>query len=302
MPEQSKKTQENIQKLAIKLAGEAGRILDEQFRKPLSVEYKDQSRLDPVTNIDKQIQTYLQNSIKSHFPDHGFLGEEENSEAIQKESASEFLWVVDPIDGTKNFIAGLPIYACSIAVLYRGCPYMGAIFLPWPNSGGGSILHAMRGSGAYLNDEKIIPPEHDQVSDFSGLKTLPGSFTNLFNPSQVLKNKIGDFRMTGSIAYEMGISALGITELMVSSAPSIWDVAAGICIVVESGGLVMEGVSRRKRFRILEEFKWSDFTTFNADNLPFENLTASNLRKWRKPLIAGSPKVVKFTASNLRKR
>ena len=302
MSEQSKKTQENIQKLAIKLAGEAGRILDEQFRKPLSIEYKDKSKLDPVTNIDKQIQTHLQNSIKSHFPEHGFLGEEENSETAQKESVSEFLWVVDPIDGTKNFIAGLPIYACSIAVLYRGCPYMGAIFLPWPNSGGGSILHAMRGLGAYFNDEKIVSPKNGQESEFSGLKTLPGSFTNLFNPSQVLKNKIGDFRMTGSIAYEMGMSALGITELMVSSAPSIWDVAAGICIVVESGGLVMEGVSRKKRLKILEGFKWSDFTTFNTDNLPFENLTTSNLRKWRNPLIAGSPKVVKFTASNLKKR
>ena len=145
-------------------------------------------------------------------------------------------------------------------------------------------------------------PKNGQESEFSGLKTLPGSFTNLFNPSQVLKNKIGDFRMTGSISYEMGMSALGITELMVSSAPSIWDVAAGICIVVESGGLVMEGVSRKKRLKILEGFKWSDFSTFNTDNLPFENLTTSNLRKWRNPLIAGSPKVVKFTASNLKKR
>ena len=108
--------------------------------------------------------------------------------------------------------------------------------------------------------------------------------------------------MTGSISYEMAMCALGVSQLMVSSAPSIWDIAAGTCIVIESGGLVMEGISRRKRFRFFEDFKWNALTTFSTSNLPFENLSTFDVRKWRNPLIAGSPKAVKFTASNLGKR
>ena len=302
MLDQNEKIWESISKLAIKLANEAGFILYENFRKPLSVEFKDKSGLDPVTNIDIQIQKHIRNSIKSHFPEHGFLGEEETSATSQNKNTSEYLWVVDPIDGTKNFVAGLPIYACSIGVLYKGIPYMGAIFLPWPNSTKGSVIHATKGSGAYFNDEKILLCENPQESKSSGLVTLPGSFTNIFNPSEILKNKIGDYRMTGSIAYEMAMSALGISQFMVSNAPSIWDIAAGTCIILESGGLVLEGVSERKRFRIFEEFKWKNLNSFNPNNESFEKVTASNLRKWQKPIIAGAPKIVNFTASNLRKR
>ena len=97
MLDQSEKIWESISKLAIKLANEAGFILYENFRKPLSVEFKDKSGLDPVTNIDIQIQKHIRNSIKSHFPAHGFLGEDETSATSQYKNASEFLWVVDPI-------------------------------------------------------------------------------------------------------------------------------------------------------------------------------------------------------------
>ena len=179
---------------------------------------------------------------------------------------------------------------------------MGAMFLPWPNSTKGSVIHATKGSGTYFNDEKILLCENPQESKSSGLVTLPGSFTNIFNPSEILKNKIGDYRMTGSIAYEMAMSALGISQFMVSSAPSIWDVAAGTCIILESGGLVLQGVSEGKRFRIFEEFKWKNLDSLNPNNESFEKVTAYNLRKWQKPIIAGTPKVVNFTASNLRKR
>ena len=297
----NEKSDGNIQKLAINLAGEAGAILGEYFGKPLSVKYKDESELDPVTNIDNQIQEHIQDSVKSHFPNHGFLGEEDVSEPLPTNLIPEFLWVVDPIDGTKNFIAGLPVYACSIAVLYKGAPYIGAVFLPWPNSAGGSVLHAKTGSGAFFNDEKISI-RRDEEMKTSALITLPGSFSNIFKATEILKSKIGDFRMTGSIAYEMSMSALGISQLMVTTAPKIWDVAAGVCIIIESGGLVLEGVSRKKRFGIFNDFKWNPLTTFSEPEHIDEMLAPNSLRKWQKPLIAGSPHSVQFTASNLEKR
>ncbi|HCH10345.1 MAG TPA: inositol monophosphatase, partial [Dehalococcoidia bacterium] len=67
----------------------------------------------------------------------------------------DFLWVLDPLDGTKNFLHGLPVYACSVGVLYKGAPVAGAVFVPWPVEGGGIVFHAHKGGGAFADSEMI---------------------------------------------------------------------------------------------------------------------------------------------------
>ena len=134
-----------VEALAIDLARQAGELLAGRFGTAVAVEYKDESRRDPVTEVDRECQRVISSAIKEAFPSHGFLGEEGGSEDDQV--VPDVVWVVDPLDGTKNYTCGLPVYACSIGVLYRGEPVVGAVYLPWPGDGKGLVLHGSAGSG-----------------------------------------------------------------------------------------------------------------------------------------------------------
>ena len=132
-----------VEALAIDLARQAGELLAGRFGTAVAVEYKDESRRDPVTEVDRECQRVISSAIKEAFPSHGFLGEEGGSEDDQV--VPDVVWVVDPLDGTKNYTCGLPVYACSIGVLYRGEPVVGAVYLPWPGDGKGLVLHGSAG-------------------------------------------------------------------------------------------------------------------------------------------------------------
>ena len=125
---------EQIESRAVELARGAGAILSRYFGASLSVEFKDDRGRDPVTNADTEAQDYLTSGIMESFPDHGILGEEDDKdEASDARTAPDFLWVLDPLDGTKNFLHGLPVYASSVGVMYRG------------RAGCGSGVHALGG-------------------------------------------------------------------------------------------------------------------------------------------------------------
>ena len=86
------------------------------------------------------------------------------------------VWIIDPLDGTRNFIHGLPLFACSIGVLYKGTPVVGAIFIPWPMSDPGIVLHASVGNGFRIDNE-LVAERKPSKFDPNGLITLPGSFS-----------------------------------------------------------------------------------------------------------------------------
>ena len=135
---------EEIERRAVEFARKAGEILLGHFRQPLQIEYKSEGRRDPVTQADRESEDWLRSAISEAFPDHGIVGEENpNSE----HGSADFVWVLDPLDGTTNFLNGLPVFASSIGVLYRGRPAVAAIFVPGPD--GGSVVHARRGGGAF---------------------------------------------------------------------------------------------------------------------------------------------------------
>ena len=142
-----------IEAHATDMARGAGAILNSYFGKSLNVQYKDENKRDPVTNADVEAQEFLIQAIADRFPDHSILGEEDQ---VQDDSpARDFVWVLDPLDGTKNFMAGLPVYASSIGVMHLGVPIAGAVFVPWPRDGGGVVLHARRGGGSFMEQEPI---------------------------------------------------------------------------------------------------------------------------------------------------
>ena len=121
---------QELEQHAIALARGAGQILLEHFQKALEVEYKSTDKEhDPVTEADRRVEAYLKEKIERYLPSHGIVGEEGTGEGTE---TTEFTWVIDPLDGTTNFLNGLPIFASSIALLHRGEPIAAAVYLPWP--------------------------------------------------------------------------------------------------------------------------------------------------------------------------
>ena len=283
---------QRLEETCAELARKAGALLRERFGNILDVEFKDKAKeLDPVTSADKDSQELLKAEIEASFPDHGILGEED----VDGEDAvsPDFLWVLDPLDGTTNFLNGLPIYAVSIGVLHKGVPVASSIFVPWPNAAGGVVLHARRGGGCRIDGEPLTINSREGPNP-NRLSGLPGSFGQGFRFSGGLHRRAGEPRVTGSIAYELALAAMGSVQYALFGGPKLWDVAAGMLIVPEAGGraMVRPKGSRTWEDPIVLVKGWED------GSAP----TFKELRKWGLPVLAGDSLVVPSVAANLRAR
>ena len=127
----------SLEEHATTLARQAGTLLLDLFQRKLLVEYKSKGQRDPVTEADRKAEELLTAGIQQHFPQHGILSEETQEPYGIKR---DFVWVVDPLDGTTNFMNRYPFFGVSIGVLYRGVPVAGALFIPWPLVSGGQVL------------------------------------------------------------------------------------------------------------------------------------------------------------------
>ena len=292
-----------IESHAVRIVRESGAILRAHFELALNVEYKDDKQSDPVTNADYACQTFLTEAIGKRFPGHGILGEEDNAEERERvdgQPAPDFVWVLDPLDGTRNFLSGLPLYASSIGVLYRGTPVVAAVFMPWPSDEGGIVMHAHRGGGTHVDGEPVTTLNASEPEG-NRLVTLPGGFGALFNVRRALRGKAGELRMTGSIAYELAMVAKGVTQYTITTAPFLWDAAGGSLLVMEAGGIVLQGGRNRLFGRLPAGMKWQQLESF-APSWSSGTTTMKELREWRAPLLLGSPNVARYVASNLRGR
>ena len=242
-----------IETFATELAEHCGNMLWDLFPNPLKsyadldVEFKDLDKKDPVTRADNEVQEYMVCRIKTKYPDHGVIGEEgETADG----SVPDILWVLDPLDGTRNFMYGYPAFACSIGVLYRGIPVCGVVFLPWPGISPGILIHSSKGNGVKIND--VFMPNIKKELDGKAIVTLPGSFSDGFRFNHLFAKNSGEPRTNGSIAYEMSLVAMGITQFAVISGAKLWDVAGTLCILSESGG----------------DFRWLNSKLDNNDSIP----------------------------------
>ena len=288
----------DIEAHAADIARGAGAILNGYFGKALDVEYKDKGKTDPVTSADRETQDYLAKAIAGRFPDHGILGEEDREQ--EDSPAQDFVWVLDPLDGTKNFVGGLPVYACSVGVIHRGVPVAGAVFVPWPNRSTGAVFHARRGGGARMDQEPISVFKADEPTSNS-LLALPGGFRSGFRFGKQMRGKVGDVRATGSIAYEMAMTARGTLQYSITTSPRLWDVAAGVTLVTEAGGLVMRGLRDDGLKSLLASTRWEIVESF-VPSWESGRTTMEELRRWSAPLVLGSPGVVRYVTSNTRRR
>jgi len=219
-------------KVALEAAKNAEEIITAYYTDDaMNVELKEDET--PVTIADRGAEKVIRETIKQAFPDHGFLGEEYGIE----EGDSPYVWIIDPIDATKNYIRKIPIFGTQIALMKGKELILGVSNAPLLNE----LLYAEAGNGAFLNGEPI------QVSDVAhpkgamvchgGLKwfvekgTFPGVY-NLINDAARTRG-FGDFYM-----YHLVASAR--VDAVVEAAISIWDIAAATVIVREAGGKVTD--------------------------------------------------------------
>ncbi|MBU8789377.1 inositol monophosphatase [Oceanobacillus caeni] len=230
--------------IAIKIARKAGKQLAEQINEPFNIEQK-QSEFDLVTEWDKKTEILITKKIKEKFPEHKVIGEESiyansNEKFLEIVNNEEFVWVLDPIDGTNNFIHGLPGYSISIALLSFGEIILGVVY----NPDNDEMFYAERGKGAYMNGERM---------NVSNRKVLAESILATGFPSDVEKNrktvlnqifKLGsecrNIRVYGSAALHCAYVAAGRLEAFWEPGLNIWDIAAGSLIVKEANGTVSE--------------------------------------------------------------
>ncbi|MED5450894.1 MAG: inositol monophosphatase, partial [Chloroflexota bacterium] len=225
-------------------------------------------------------------------PNHGIVGEEGDSTS---DSLPDIVWVLDPLDGTRNFMHGFPCYASSIGIMFKGLPIAGAIFIPWPNQDPGIVIHASTGNGCMVNDKQLETPSLEDV-DPNAIITLPGSFSGRFKFDGQFISKAGEPRMGGSIAYEMSLVALGITEYAVISGSHLWDVLAGIVLVNESGATSL--IQNTRNSYKSDTGVWSKFENIIE---PWESgvTKVSDIRAGISPLLLAQSGVAKTVASNI---
>ena len=285
---------------AVSMAREAGLILDRYFGTPMDIDYKDKKKRDPVTAADMECHKFLTEAISGQYPHHGIVSEEDVEEEEDK-VAPDFVWVVDPLDGTKNFLSGLPVFACSIGVLYKGAPIAGAIYIPWPGESQGLVMHARTGGGAFA-DEKPIRAYRGVQPEGNRLNAIPGSFDRGFRFDKSMNDRVGEVRVTGSIAYELAMSANGVLQYSIATRPHLWDVVGGAVLASEAGGLVMIGRRQGARLPLAgPRFRWESLDSFTP-TWQSGTTTLRELRQWSAPLITGGPDVARFVAGSLKSR
>ena len=296
-----KQTLIEIEQHAVEIARQGGAILGRYFGQAVKVEYKDKRESDPVSEADHETQDYLYQAIEARFPDHGILGEEDDKEKKEDSTpAPDFLWVLDPLDGTKNFLHGLPVYACSVGVLYKGAPVAGAVFVPWPADGGGIVFHAHLGGGAFADSEPISVHEAKEPRG-NVMVTLPGYFGTLSNFKKPMRGKVGELRVTGSIAYELVMVSRGITQYMITTGPHLWDIVGGVAVAMEAGGALFRGTRTSGALGMFPSIRWEETDTL-VPNWKSGTTSTRDLHKWVQPLTLGSPPVARYVTSNMRTR
>ena len=269
----------------------AGKILLDHFNKPLTVTYKSPNQRSPVTSADDASDAYLRAEILRRFPNHTVLSEENSTN--QEPARSEITWVIDPLDGTNNFMNGLPLFGVSICVVAKGYPIAAAIFIPFYKSSTGSVFHARIGGGA-KRDEIPLELGKGKKPGNNLLAAIPGYFWGRFNLTNEVKRNVGELRTTGSIVYEMAMISEGVFQYGVYNRPQIWDVAAGVLLLKEAGGLVLIQQPSSKEWMRFNHF----FAHFEEEDFPGH----TELKSWRVIIIAGTTAAVKFMTSGLKRR
>lgn len=222
--------------LAKRLATKSGDYLWDVFMNNLKINYEHKSKHEIVTKYDDEIEKIIIKGIHDQFPDHQYLGEEDG---YGDNNNSDYLWIIDPIDGTTNFAVKNPLFGVSIALAYKGVIVLGVIYIPFSKE----LFWAEKDGGAYINKDKISVSKTDNLG--SAFITYCHGYKDV-NVKRMLKAyshfKVESFeaRQLGSAVVEFMWVACGRTDTIFIPGTNAWDVASGAIIVNEAGGRVTD--------------------------------------------------------------
>jgi myo-inositol-1(or 4)-monophosphatase len=254
-----------IERVAVELATLAGAEITAALGGLLAVKYKgpaerEQMWRDPVSEVDSRVEELIRQRLAERFPEHDIIGEEFSERPAL---GSDFVWAVDPIDGTTNFVNGFPLCAATIGVLFRGRPVVGAVWCSTSHALRPGVYHAAENGALWFDNDKVTPRANPAVR-----RRLAGV------PQAVAGVKLGwETRKTGSAAIECAFVAAGLLEAARFETPNLWDVAGGAALVIAGGGSIFAQGGG----------EWTPLDRFTVDGED----DAQDLRLWNRPLILG---------------
>ncbi|HEU0204246.1 MAG TPA: inositol monophosphatase family protein [Burkholderiaceae bacterium] len=224
--------------IAVKAARKAGSIINRASLDIDLVRVSAKGRSDFVTEVDRAAEAAIIDTLKTAYPAHAILAEE--SGASHPEGGAEYLWIIDPLDGTTNFIHGFPQYGVSIALQHKGQIAQAVVFDPTRNE----LFTASRGRGAFLNDRRIRVSRRTQLSEcligtgfpFRVLEHLD-EYVNMFKR---ITAQTAGIRRPGAAALDLAYVAAGRLDGFWEFGLSPWDMAAGSLLIIEAGGLIAD--------------------------------------------------------------
>lgn len=221
---------------AIKAARRGATIINRASFDLNRVESVEKQHNDFVSEVDKAAESAIIDVLTSAYPTHAVLAEESGSSSNFSEN-SEYVWIIDPLDGTTNFLHGFPQYCVSIALQHNGLITQAVIFDPTRNE----LFVATKGAGAFLNDKRIRVTKRDKLADSLIGTGFPfKSVTEIDNYLPMFKavaGKCQGLRRPGSAALDLAYVATGRLDGFFEKGLKPWDIAAGSLIVTEAGGI-----------------------------------------------------------------
>ncbi|PUE06935.1 inositol monophosphatase [Limnohabitans sp. T6-5] len=222
--------------VAIKAARAAGAIINRAALDVEAVRISQKQVNDFVTEIDHASEKVIIDTLLTAYPDHGILAEESGSQ--HGNPLADHIWIIDPLDGTTNFIHGFPVYCVSIALQVRGKIEQAVIYDPTRND----LFTATKGRGAFMNDRRLRVSKRIRLQECIISTGFPFRKGDNFNQylrmmGDVMQRTAG-LRRPGSAALDLAYVAAGFTDGFFETGLSPWDVAAGSLLVTEAGGLI----------------------------------------------------------------
>jgi myo-inositol-1(or 4)-monophosphatase len=222
--------------VAVKAARAAGSIINRAALDVESVRVSQKQVNDFVTEVDQASEAAIIETLLGAYPGHGILAEESGQTHGAKDS--EYVWIIDPLDGTTNFIHGFPVYCVSIALAVKGKVEQAVIYDPTRND----LFTATKGRGAFMNDRRIRVSKRTRLQECiisTGFPFRPGdNFPQYMAMMGDVMQRTAGMRRPGAAALDLAYVAAGFTDGFFESGLHPWDMAAGSLLVTEAGGLV----------------------------------------------------------------
>lgn len=222
--------------VAVKAARAAGAIINRAALDVEALRISQKQVNDFVTEVDQASEAAIIETLLTAYPGHGILAEESGSQHGAKDS--DYVWIIDPLDGTTNFIHGFPFYCVSIALAVKGKIEHAVVYDPTRND----LFTATRGRGAFLNDRRLRVSKRIRLADClvsTGFPFRPGdNFKEYMAMMGDVMQRTAGLRRPGAAALDLAYVAAGYTDGFFEKGLQPWDVAAGSLLVTEAGGLV----------------------------------------------------------------